>query len=511
MNKRKFLFYYNWQMVIPFYGIMMHEIDKIIAIPDNEVYILSCDGILRNCFVNNTTDRSLCRVCEFVKNTGERPYMDKVKRLHIGELVKDTDIEFPTFLYENVSDIKKIIYKDCYIGYGALSSYVSYTRNQEPIMDQEFRKYFNDLLVSEILLVHAMINLLSQIKFEAVYLYNGRWADVRPVFDICKKQNVRVNVVESVNNGTTSFDREVFVNALPQDIHYRNTIIDRIWNESELTKQEREKQASDFYIKRKNADFVRGDIKIFTGNQNIDQLPDNWDNTKRNFVIFNSSEDEFVAAGVEWETYQIFKDQETGLDEILSSFKDNLNCHFYLRIHPNLSAVNYGYHKRLFQFGLKYSNVTIIPGDSKVSTYKLIDCVEKVIVFGSTVGVEACFWRKPVILIGSAFYYFQNVAYIPASLAETLEFIKAALEPKPIEGAFKYGFYLINHSLYTETIKSEPYPIRFFGKTFGYGFKHMRIWNSPLLFKVVYKSYLSFARLKNSLKNNQNTIPTKGY
>ncbi|WP_301926254.1 hypothetical protein [Ferruginibacter sp.] len=499
-------------MVIPFYGIMMHEIDKIIANPNNEVFILSCDGILRNCFVNNTTDRSLCEVCKFARNVGENSYKGRVKTLRIGNFANINEIQFPEFAYENIVDIQNIVYKNCYIGYGALSSYVSYTRNQEPVMDTEFRKYFNDLLASEIILITAMENLLDEINFDEVFLYNGRWADVRPVFDICKNRNINVNVLESVNNGTTSFDREIYVNVLPQDIHYRDQIINRIWEESCLDPQVKEEQASAFYKKRKNADFVRGDIKVFTADQQAEKLPDNWDTSKRNIVIFNSSEDEFIALGAEWEQYRIFKSQESGISELLTEFINNNEFHFYLRIHPNLIKVPYGYHKRLSDLENEFRNVTVIPGDSPVSTYKLIDQSEKVIVFGSTVGAEACYWRKPVILLGGTTYYLQNVAYIPADLAETTTLIsRNSLEPKPITGALKYGFYLLNHQLYSETIKNEPYPIKFFGKTFGYGFKHMQIWNSALLFKVFYKLYISFVRLKNLLKNNHNTVPAKGY
>lgn len=498
-------------MTIPFYGIMLHEIDKLIDNPENLVFILSCNGILRNCVVNKTSDRAFCKVCQFARNVGEKPYLERVKMIHIEDYVKAEKTVFPVLEYGNTKDIQNIMYKGCYIGYGALSSYVSYTRNQEPVMDQEFRNYFDDLLKSEILLINSIENLFSKLSFDEVYLYNGRWADVRPVFDICLRDKIKVNVLESVNNGTTSFDREIYVNVLPQDISYRNGIIEKIWKESELDDEIKEKLASDFYIRRKNADFVRGDIKVFTAEQQSDKLPDGWDTSKRNISIFNSSEDEFIALGKEWDMYQIFANQESGIKEILSAFEINTNYHFYLRIHPNLSNVPYGYHKRLYDLEQKYKNVTVIAGDSKVSTYKLIDHCEKVIVFGSSVGAEACYWRKPVILLGGTTYYLQGLAYIPVSLEETFGLIEANLEPKPIIGALKFGFYLMNHHLYTETINCEPYPIMMFGKTIGYGFKHMRVLNSPLLFKVIYKLLIYSHRVLRLIVKDKKRIPVKGY
>ena len=498
-------------MTIPFYGVVLHEIDKIIANPENQVYLLSCDGTLKNCVVNPTTDRAICKVCSFAKNVGEKPYRDKVKMLSIGDLVNASKIIFPKYKYENIKDIQNITYKDCLIGYGALSSYVSYTRNQEPIMDDEFRNYFDDLLNSQILIINALEELQVKVTFSEVYLYNGRWADVRPVFDLFKRDNIQVNVMESINNGTTSFDNEIFINVLPQNIDHRNIIINKTWVESKIGEKQKEKEASEFYINRKNADFTRTDIKIFTANQQVDVLPENWDNSKLNISIFNSSEDEFVALGSEWEQYQIFENQEAGIKAILSSFENDSSIHFYLRIHPNLANIKYGYHTRLYNLEKTFSNVTVISGDSEVSTYKLIDQSEKIIVFGSSVGVEACYWRKPVILLGGTSYYFQNVAYIPKSFEETVKMIKMNLEPKPIIGALKFGYFLLNHKLYTETITSEPYPLKIVGKTFGYGFKHMKIWGSPILFKVVYKLYLMFiTRFYSRLLVGSTVIPTKG-
>jgi hypothetical protein len=489
----------------------LHELDKLIDNPDNEVYILSCDGILKNCFVNTTSDRLYCRMCRFVKKVGEKPYRNKVTSFAIEDWVNGNEDSFPVFDYKSVDDIKRIVYKGCYIGYGALSSYVSYTRNQEPIMDQHFRKYFDDLIFSQVQLVNAMENLFQKIKFAEVFLYNGRWADVRPVYDICKRERIKVNVLESVNNGTTSFDREIYVDALPQDIEYRNEIINRIWDESKLNIVDKEKLASDFYIKRKKAEFVRSDIKIFTSEQQTGKLPENWDSSKINISIFNSSEDEFVALGMEWEKYRIYPDQESGLNEIMALFENVEGYHFYLRIHPNLTNVTYGYHRRLLELGKKYRNMTIIPADSKVSTYTLIEHSEKVIVFGSSVGVEACFFRKPVILLGGTIYYFQDVAYIPSSTLELKELIMTRLEPKPILGALKFGFYLSNHDLYTETISSEPYSIKIFGKTLGYGFSYMRLMNSALLFKIVNKILLLFHSALRAIIKDKNKVPAKGY
>jgi hypothetical protein len=71
-----------------------------------------------------------------------------------------------------------------------------------------------------------------------------------------------------------------------------------------------------------------------------------------------------------------------------------------------------------------------------------LDACEKVVVFGSTVGIEATYSRKPSILCGAAYYASLDAAYRPASHDEVITLIDACLPPKPIIGALQYGFYL---------------------------------------------------------------------
>jgi len=496
-------------MVLPFYGIMLHELNKLIDDPENEIYLLTCDGKLNNCFVNKLSDRALCKICIFAKRVGEKPYEGRIRILEIGKVIDIEKIQFPEFIYKSVTEIKKIVYKGCFIGYGALSSYVSYTRNMEPLIDDNFRSYFDSLLRSQVILISAFEKILTETKFEGIFLYNGRWADVRPIYDICKRNSININVLESINNGTTSFEREIYVNVLPQNIDFINIKIEKTWENSSLNYKEKVEIATEFYEKSRRSETTRYDLVVYTKNQIPNKLPDNWDKSKINISIFNSSEDEFIALGEEWEKYRIFPSQEQGIIAIITAFKKNEKYHFYLRIHPNLGEVRYGYHKRLINIEKEFKNITIIPAESVVNTYSLIENSQKVIVFGSTVGIEACYLRKPVILLGGTSYYFQNSAYIPKTLHELNKLIIQDLPPKPIDGAIKYGFYIMNHKSYTETIFSEPYPLKIFGFTIGYGFKYMKIFGSPELFKIIYKCFIIVHKIYRKIIPNKISIPLK--
>ena len=62
--------------------------------------------------------------------------------------------------------------------------------------------------------------------------------------------------------------------------------------------------------------------------------------------------------------------------------------------------------------------MTVISPSEDINSYDLLDASDKVVIFGSTIGLEASYWGKPVILLGCSWYYYENVCYIPKSLNE---------------------------------------------------------------------------------------------
>jgi hypothetical protein len=505
---KNILVYYNWQLTIPFYGIIIDHINKL-AEGDTMIYLMTCNGIIKNCLSNPLNDPKVCSICKFVKKSGESSIAKNVKFITIEEFLKEEDT-LTDFVFNSIDDIKKIQYKGVKIGYGALSSYVSYTRNQEPVFNQEVIDYFNDFFKSQINIVNALEHLDSKIKFEEVYLYNGRYADVRPVYDYFKNKNIFVAVLESVNNGTSEFYKEIFPNVLPQDIDYRTNEIKRVWEGANLSEEKKFLKAEDFFKSKRAAIDPRGDIKVFTAEQDKNSLPENFDSSKTNISIFNSSEDEFVALGEEWEKYRIFKTQEDGITKICAHFLDDQTKHFYLRVHPNLKGVKYGYVKRLDDLALKFKNLTVLNEDSKISSYNLLDNSDRVIVFGSSIGFEAVYANKPVILLGGTFYYFLDTAYIPTMPSELYDLIKLRiLEPKPKLGAYMFAYYLMNHKKFSELIDLNPIPLKLFNKKIGHYFSFTKLFGSPLLFRLIYQVRIIILKKYTAIFNKK-TIPSKG-
>src|SRR5690606_20179770 len=135
---------------------------------------------------------------------------------------------------------------------------------------------------------------------------------------------------------------------------------------------------------------------VFTDTQTQNKLPDNFDPSKTNIAIFNSSEDELKVIE-DWKN-DIYSSQNDAITSIVKNYLKNPDFHFYLRVHPNLGKLDNAQSKEIEKMDFK--NLTVIPAFSKIDSYALMDACDKTITFGSSIGLEATYWRKPSILFG---------------------------------------------------------------------------------------------------------------
>jgi len=197
-----------------------------------------------------------------------------------------------------------------------------------------------------------------------------------------------------------------------------------------------------FYQHRRGG--IRSGDRVYIGRQQKNLLPPSWDAGKKNIVFFSSSEDEFAALDREWDANKLVPTQIGGIRTIVDALHDRQDtCQVYVRIHPNLAGVRFAYHTDLYMLEREYPNVTVISPDSPISTYALIDHADQVVVFGSTVGIEAVYWGKPVILIGPAYYRDLGACYVPKDEAELKDLLTCDLAPKDRLPAIVYGYSIL--------------------------------------------------------------------
>lgn len=415
-----------------------------LARKNKKVYISYCNADKGICPFNLSCSSLKCFICKtvikkvFSKLSNSIVLIPILSKFNIDDKKRGNK-----YVYKTLLDIKKIVYKKSEIGFGLVSSYVSATRNIDPILNAELKNHFDAILNYESELTDVFIDLVNKIKPTTVSIFNGRLFHTRPIFDIVKSnKNIQLRVYEVVRNRNT-WNIEYFEKSLPQDVVSNARRIEETWIRDQRSEEEKIEIGRSFFEKRKNG--VPSGDKVYISSQIPKKLPSNIDLSKKNIVIFNSSEDEFAALGAEFDKYALFQSQIDGIRFIADFFKNSKDTHIYLRVHPNLRGVNYPFHLELYRLPEEFKNITVVSADSDISTYSLMDIASKVVVFGSSMGIESAYWGKPTILLAGSLYYNLNVCFKPKTIEELRQFLMDDnLKKENLIECVKYGHYVLD-------------------------------------------------------------------
>lgn len=435
----KIVFYMTSAALNPHNGVLLDEAEKYIR-EGHEVVFLLCDESYPRCFANICKDSFYCKSCKIQQHYLLSKLSKKVKYYSLKSFLQQpyTDYLNYKFEYNCMNDLFDIYYKGVDIGYAAASSYITLTRNLDPLVSSQFKDLMDDFLKSGVIIVDAIEGMIEQLKPDKLCLFNGRFVETRPALRVGVSRGIETYIYEVIGKPGT-YKKLSFTNVLPHDIENTTKLVNEVWNSSKYIEREKIEIAQNFFVQKRQGLAVVD--KAYTEDQILGKLPNNWNSEKRNFVIFNSSEDEFAAVGNEYKE-KLFTSQIEGIRFILDANKHNRNIHFYLRIHPNLADITYRYHLDLQKFD-EYENCSVIAASSDISTYSLIDAAEKILVFGSTVGLEASYWGKPVILLGASFYKNMDVAYYPKTKSELESLLIDHLSPKKNDDSLKFGYFFV--------------------------------------------------------------------
>ncbi len=448
----------------------------------NKVFFLQCDNFLGVCQRNICGNPLLCIHCKkaMTRRIKDLASSERCCVKYLSEVIIKNDVKKANgykFDFDSVSSLKILKYKGISVGYGAFSSYVTSSRNVMPNFTNDFKTYISFLIRKEVAIICLLERLQSEYHFDEFVLHNGRFAQFKPFLEFAKKNNIDFICTEQIfyNN---KFLKNYFYNDIPHSIDYCAKNILENWDKGDP--KNRESIGRSFFEKRKKG-IPAGD-KVYIKDQNSGEMPKNWDTSVENITIFNSSEDEFLAISKDYDSYLMFPNQYIALKTIFNHYKEDKTKHFYLRIHPNLKKIPFKSHLALY--GLKYDNVTIIPADSSVSSYTLMDRSDKIIIFNSTIGLEATFWNKPVIALSKYTYLKLGLLNYP----NTIEELWACIEKKDLpiisnENLIKFGYWFMHPN--KPEIKRVPYSY----VSFSLFFKHFSDY-TIMTFCGSYKIYI---------------------
>lgn len=399
----------------------------------DDVFVLACDRHLLACDVNPQHSLANCLHCTQRRRVGLAALSGRVTVLPQIQLETGLARELAELSRRDVAiqDLARLTIDNFDLGFGVLSSLVSWRRDPEP-EPSALGDIPQRMMVSALAVYRTVQNLIDSHGFERVYVYNGRYAAMRAVLRACESRGVDCYTHEK---GGTLDRYALWKNAMAHDLENTAALIEQAWRECPDL-DERVRLGTQFY--EDSASGISRTWIAFTAAQRADLLPSGWDPGRINVALFVSSEDEFVAIGDQWNS-GLYPSQQEGIERIAASTASDPRIHLYVRVHPNLSGLDNAQTRGLR--ALRGSNLTLIPAESKVSTYALLRSARVIVTFGSTVGIEAAYWGKPSILAGEAYYRFLGVTHNPRSHEELVGMLLSDLSPGDRTQALKYGYY----------------------------------------------------------------------
>jgi hypothetical protein len=382
----------------------------------HEVHVLRCTGALVTCLKNPEHRPGCCRICVSKIDAGLGVVAHP--RLTVEELQPDFRERGLPDEFADAEELKQYCFEGANIGRGVYSTLCSRINKDTRFDTHRYAAEVRRELEAAAHAYVAVRELISRHKPDRVYVFNGRFSVCYPVIEASRQAGVDYYTHE--RGGTP--DRYLLrKNALPHDLAFNHREILAAWDGGAGDKRQK---AENWYRDRRNG------------------VEESWE--------FNSTMEEYASIKG-WEP-TLYADEVQGLRQIVASLSAHSGVHVYLRVHPNLKNIpradNYQLREYL-DFEKQFRNLTIIWPESAVHTYALLDACKVTLTFGSTIGAEACFWKKPSILAGRSLYEQLDCCHRPRNHDELMALLLGEAPEKDILGALKYAYW--------ETVRGTPF------------------------------------------------------
>lgn len=438
MNQ-KVLFFEPYSLASPHFETALELIQDHNDLGD-ELFVYQCNASLHSCDSNPSHNLETCLRCISKGRNGLAEITGKpVSRLSFLKLTKKELklINSLSLEFEDIDELKSFTYKGMDIGFGVASSLITVLKDPKP----DTRKHRDKILriiKSSLAVYFSLAKHLSIVKPDIVYLFNGRFALMRVVVRLCQSNGTEIRIHE---RGSSKSKYNIVYNTLPHDLDGIKQRVISHWH-AFPNPSERTSQASLFYEQRRRGEDQA--VPSFSKGMTDLSLPKTWNPEKRNIVIFNSSEDEFASIGPEYH-HRPFADQLEALRFIRECVANKPEIDIYLRVHPRLQSISNNSVSDLYR--LTSPNFHVIKPESTCSSYTLIDHCDAVLTFGSRTGIEATFWGKPSILIGTATYESFDVAHQVTEKQDLINAILQYSDIKPKVNTYAFGLYMLNYGI----------------------------------------------------------------
>ncbi len=330
----------------------------------------------------------------------------------------------------NIHELMDFKYKTFPAGLAVVSSLVSRIQNSNPDL-LKYESAVQEMLDSAIQVYEFSKKYIMNERPDLVYTFNGRFCNSRAVMQASRDLRVEIRLHErgaskflyTANSFIPHDARNLQKEMLKQWEKYGNEhareVAMRFFEECRAGKEQSWKSFIDGQVKYK--------IPII-------------DHSKKIVTYFSSSDDEYMAVGdiFKWTGW---KNQFEAVLDLIGVCRENKNIQLFIRLHPHLREKSIEDQQKWLSLS-NYEKVELISFDSEVDTYSMIDHSDIVVTSGSTVGIEAVFWRKPSITLGPSNYSDLGASYQPRSYIELKNLLSSPDIKADREKTMPFGFYM---------------------------------------------------------------------
>lgn len=273
---------------------------------------------------------------------------------------------------------------------------------------------------------HTLVSIKAN-GISRVHIYNGRFLHERASWDAAKRLDCEILIFETTHDRyqqrTEGFHNRVNNQKVMKDLWKNSTLeISKKINESSVWFKDMRSNVNPFMVR----------------------YPKKFISDKKYFVYFSNSDDEVVGFWDEWT--EPLGNQFDVVSKLIEIFSNQNAYKLVIRLHPNLLNKPPAVIKKWQSLKTNRNSVLIQSGE-KISSYDLIDNCVGVINFGSTIGIEAAYYEKPVLVMADCKYDELDIADKLFNWGEIESWIKNA-EFSPSElisqrkmNSYIFGFY----------------------------------------------------------------------
>ena len=280
------------------------------------------------------------------------------------------------------------------------SALISYYRTDQPNLSKKRISRISNSLRSEGSKLYWLVrNILETGDFETLYVPNGRFPNQKMPMIAAFELGIQTIHFEKGESKNSAYMQPYS----PQDRISSQKAVDEVLQN--LGNSEIELIASDWLSRR--APDPKSINEFSEGwNDSLDSGLLEAFNGRKVAGFFTSSQDEFMFLGPEWHLHS-WESQFEAFTTLLSYFEGQ-GYFCYLRVHPNLATKEHQCFIRekgdILKLIEAHPHLYIIWHDEPVNSYHLLKYTDQVVVWDSTIGLEASAIGTPVITCATTRY-----------------------------------------------------------------------------------------------------------